>query len=97
MPNIRPISDLRDCSNEISEFCNAYNEPVFITKDGIGDMVVISAEMYEMYELQQARLELYTKLAEADASEAAGIPNVNFAEAAAKIREKLVKKLNGEI
>ena len=47
MPNIRPISDLRNCSNEISEFCKKTGEPVFITKNGVGDMVVISMELYE--------------------------------------------------
>ena len=47
MPKIRPISDLRTCSNEISEYCKKTGEPVFITKNGTGDMVVISIELYE--------------------------------------------------
>jgi prevent-host-death family protein len=44
---IRPSSDLRNKYNEISEFCNRYNEPVFITKNGTGDLVVLSNAEYE--------------------------------------------------
>ena len=46
MPQIRPITDLRN-STEISNICHAKNEPVFITKNGYGDMVVMSMETYE--------------------------------------------------
>ncbi len=42
MPIIRPVSDLRNNFNEISELCHAGNEPVFITRQGKGDMVVMS-------------------------------------------------------
>ena len=47
MPTIRPSSDLRNKYNEISEFCHTYNEPVFITKNGVGDLVVLSNSEYE--------------------------------------------------
>ena len=47
MPNIRPSSDLRNNYNEISEFCHAYSEPVFITKNGQGDLAVMSINTYE--------------------------------------------------
>ena len=47
MPAIRPSSDLRNKYNEISEFCHTYNEPVFITKNGAGDLVVMSNAEYE--------------------------------------------------
>ena len=46
MPQIRPITDLRN-TNEISEICHAKREPVFITKNGYGDLVVMSIETYE--------------------------------------------------
>ncbi|MDD3361250.1 MAG: type II toxin-antitoxin system prevent-host-death family antitoxin [Hespellia sp.] len=46
MPQIRPITDLRN-TNEISEICHAKMEPVFITKNGYGDLVVMSIETYE--------------------------------------------------
>ena len=47
MPAIRPSSDLRNGYNEISEFCHKYNEPVYITKNGTGDLAVMSIETYE--------------------------------------------------
>ncbi|MBQ1335096.1 MAG: type II toxin-antitoxin system Phd/YefM family antitoxin [Clostridia bacterium] len=46
MPHIRPITDLRN-TNEISELCHAAKEPIFITKNGYGDLVVMSIEAYE--------------------------------------------------
>lgn len=46
MPQIRPITDLRN-TNEISEICHARQEPVFITKNGYGDLVIMSMETYE--------------------------------------------------
>ncbi len=46
MPQIRPITDLRN-TNEISDICHAKNEPIFITKNGYGDLVVMSIETYE--------------------------------------------------
>ncbi|MCL4517374.1 MAG: type II toxin-antitoxin system Phd/YefM family antitoxin [Firmicutes bacterium] len=47
MPNIRPSSDLRNKYNEISEFCHKYSEPVYITKNGRGDLAVMSIETFE--------------------------------------------------
>lgn len=46
MPQIRPITDLRN-TNEISEICHAHPEPIFITKNGYGDLVVMSMETYD--------------------------------------------------
>lgn len=46
MPQIRPITDLRN-TNEISEICHSKREPVFITKNGYGDMVIMSMETYD--------------------------------------------------
>lgn len=46
MPHIRPISDLRN-TNEISELCHSTNQPVFITKNGYGDLAIMSMETYE--------------------------------------------------
>ncbi len=47
MATIRPSSDLRNKYNEISEFCNKFNEPVFITKNGRDDLVLLSNAEYE--------------------------------------------------
>jgi prevent-host-death family protein len=57
MPTIRPSADLRNNYNEISELCHEYSEPVFITKNGTGDLAVMSIETYE---LLTGKLELYT-------------------------------------
>ena len=46
MPQIRPITDLRN-TTEISELCHAKNEPLFITKNGYGDVVIMSIDTYE--------------------------------------------------
>lgn len=46
MPQIKPITELRN-TTEISELCHAKKEPIFITKNGYGDLVVMSIEAYE--------------------------------------------------
>ena len=62
MPEIRPIKDLRN-TNEISELCHERNEPVYITKNGYGHLVVMSMETYRE---KLAKADLYDKLAEAE-------------------------------
>ena len=62
MPSIRPISDLRNNFTSVAETVHKYDEPIYLTKNGVGDMVVMSIECYEK---QMAQLELYSKLAEA--------------------------------
>ncbi|WP_017379653.1 type II toxin-antitoxin system Phd/YefM family antitoxin [Paenisporosarcina sp. TG-14] len=47
MPSIRPSSDLRNRYSEIAEYCHQHEEPVFITKNGKGDLVIMSMETYE--------------------------------------------------
>lgn len=59
MPKITSSADLRNNYNEISNFCHQYKEPVFITKNGKGDLAVMSIEAYE--ELT-ARFEWYGAL-----------------------------------
>lgn len=59
MPQIRPSSDLRNSYNDISEFCHRYGEPVYITKNGTGDLAVMSIETYERL---VGKFELYTLL-----------------------------------
>ncbi len=62
MPEIRPIKDLRN-TTEISKLCHENEEPIFITKNGYGDMVVMSMETYEK---KLAKAELYDKLVKAE-------------------------------
>ena len=61
MPTIRKSADLRNNYGQISEFCHKYREPIFITKNGEGDLAVISIETYE--ELA-GKNELYTLIQE---------------------------------
>jgi len=61
MPSIRPSSDLRNKYNEISEFCHKYSEPVYITKNGQGDLAVMSIEAFEKL---VGKFELYKLLDE---------------------------------
>lgn len=48
MPQIIPIKNLKNTS-EISEMCHSSEEPIYITKNGYGDMVIMSMEMYENF------------------------------------------------
>ena len=59
MPVIRKSADLRNNYGEISDFCHNYREPMFITKNGQGDLAVMSIDAYE--ELI-GRLELYQSI-----------------------------------
>ena len=61
MPTIKSSADLRNSYNDISSFCHEYSEPVFITKNGKGDLAVMSIETYERL---VGRLELYSLLYE---------------------------------
>ena len=46
MPQIIPIKDLKDTAS-VSELCHTLNEPIYITKNGYGDMVLMSMDYYE--------------------------------------------------
>ena len=85
MPAIRPSADLRDSYNEISEFCHQYSEPVYITKNGKGDLAVLSIEAYERL---CGKHELYRFLDEGLKDEKAGRVRP-FHEAMANIRKNL--------
>lgn len=62
MPQIIPIKDLKNTS-EISELCRSAGEPVFVTKNGYGDMVIMSMETYEKSLLLQ---DVFAKLDKAE-------------------------------
>lgn len=83
MPQIIPIRDLKNTS-EISELCHAAGEPIFVTKNGYGDMVVMSMEAYEE---RMRMLDVYKKLTDAEKQIKAG--QARDAEASIKeLREK---------
>lgn len=64
MPQIIPIRDLKNTA-EISELCRRSNEPVFVTKNGYGDMVIMSMETYEKMSYMN---EIYNKIAQGEQS-----------------------------
>ena len=68
MPHIRPIRDLKN-TTEISNLCHEAREPIFITKNGYGDMVIMSMETFEKSNFLN---NLYDKLAIAEADLKAG-------------------------
>lgn len=86
MPNIRPISDLRNNFKKISEICHEEGEPVFLTKNGQGDMVVMSLALYEK---QNALLELYKKLGEAELESNSDKPKINHNDLMKEMKAKL--------
>lgn len=63
MDRIRPVSDLRNHFAEISKLVHETEQPVFLTKNGYGDMVVLSMEAYENLQFES---DVYTKLSEAE-------------------------------
>ena len=86
MPVIRSVSDLRNNTPEIEEICLREQKPVFITKNGSGHLVVMSQRLYEE---QQALLDLYEKLDEAEVQSASGIARVAHREVMARLRTRV--------
>ena len=83
MPVIKPISDLRNKARELSKICHDSGEPVFITKNGEGDLVLMSIASYERL---QRRLELYRMLDESEADERAGDRGISVREVRRRLR-----------
>ncbi len=84
MPTIKSSAELRNNYNDISTLCHEYPEPVFITKNGKGDLAVMSIETYEEI---AAKFELYSKIKEGLDDVVAG--NVRpLSEAMADIRAR---------
>ncbi len=68
MPRIIPIRDLKNTS-KISKMCQESTEPIYVTKNGYGDMVIMSVKVYEE---KLFMLDVYNKLAAAEAQVAEG-------------------------
>jgi prevent-host-death family protein len=85
MPMIRPSADLRNRYVEISEFCHTHEQPVFITRNGSGDLAVMSIELYEQL---VGRRELYAAVEKGIRDEESG-RTVAAADAVQRARERL--------
>jgi len=86
MPIIKPISSLRNRTKEIAFLCHEQNEPVYLTKNGEGDLVVMSIEHYEKL---RARVELFEKLAAAQEQAAAGERGLTHSQMMKKLRQRV--------
>ena len=83
MPQIIPIRDLKN-TGAISQMCHESDAPIYITKNGYGDMVIMSIEMYEKSFFMQS---VYNKLAESEADVIAG-RTTNAKDSLKRLREK---------
>lgn len=68
MPQIIPIKDLKNTA-EISELCHSTDEPIYITKNGYGDMVIMSMESFES---AMGRLAMYQDIEVSEVQIASG-------------------------
>ena len=85
MPNIKPVSDLRNYYDVLTEVRE--NEPVYLTKNGRGAYVVISMEEYEQFERFRASVELYGEIKKAlDVDEKEGLLTEEEAKKAVGLR-----------
>jgi len=89
MPIIKSISELEKNSNEISELARQSKEPIFLTKNGQGDMVIMSMTYYSD---MLRKIELYSKLAEAQGQIKAGEKGKPLKEVLQNIRNEEAKK-----
>ncbi|MBS3946909.1 MAG: type II toxin-antitoxin system Phd/YefM family antitoxin [Dethiobacter sp.] len=89
MPNIRPVSDLRNNFAEISRIVHESSEPVFLTKNGYGDMVVMSMEAFERHQFNS---EVYFKLKEAELEAKTTGKRFKHDEVFSGLRRKLQEK-----
>ena len=89
MPIIKPISSLRNDTRNIAAICHEQDEPVYLTTNGRGDLVIVSIEHYERL---KARVELYEKLAVAQAQAASGEKGLTHTHVVKKLRQRLHDK-----
>ena len=83
MPHIIPIKDLKN-TGEISNLCHEINEPIYITKNGYGDMVIMSIKLFEERMFMQ---DVYCKIEESETDVSTGRTK-NAKESLKRIREK---------
>ena len=85
MPIIKPISSLRTRTREISAICHEQDEPVYLTTNGEGDLVVMSIGHYERL---KAQLDLFEKLGVAQAQSAAGEKGITHKQMMTTLRRR---------
>ncbi|MDR0840148.1 MAG: type II toxin-antitoxin system Phd/YefM family antitoxin [Christensenellaceae bacterium] len=93
MPQIRPVSDLRNNFAEISSIVHESKQPVFLTKNGYADMVVMSSEAYEKMQFES---EVYFKLKEAELEARTTNQRFSHKEVFAELKKQLTGRLADE-
>ena len=88
MINIRPVSDLRNKFPELEETVMESNEPVFLTKNGYGTMVLLTIEQYSALTDDTER-----KLDEADAAAAKSDERYSADEVFTRVRSRIREKV----
>jgi PHD/YefM family antitoxin component YafN of YafNO toxin-antitoxin module len=83
---IKPSTSLRNDYNAISEYCKTQKQPVFLTKNGEGDLVVMSMEAYS---LREEMLDLREKLLTAEAMRLQGAKTYSLTEINAQLEALL--------
>lgn len=88
MPSIRPVSDLRNHFAEITKEVHESKEPVFLTKNGVGSIVVMSMEAYEAgrYDSQ-----VYDQLVEAEVQAASSSQRISHKDVMAAAKTRLAQ------
>jgi prevent-host-death family protein len=86
MPLICPVSDLETRLQEIANAVHEKDEPVFLTNNGYGDMVVMSMESWEEMNFEN---EIYQKLAEAEAEACSNPARLSHNEVFDPLRKKI--------
>lgn len=81
---IKPSTCLRNEYNDIADFCKSENQPVFLTKNGEGDLVVMSMEAYTY---REETLDLREKLLEAEAQRLSGARTFSLDEVNSRMEE----------
>ena len=91
MPIIRPISDLVTNLSEITKAVHETNEPVFLTNNGYGDMVVMNMDIWEEMNFEN---EIYQKLMEAQIEASSNPRRLSHDEVFRPLREKITGYVN---
>ncbi len=85
MPIIKPISSLRNKTREIASICHDQDEPIYLTTNGEGDLVVMSIEHYEK---MNAKIDLFEKLDVAQSQSATGAKGITHSQMIQKLRQR---------
>ena len=93
MPYIRPVSDLRNHFAEIAKEAQSRKEPIFLTENGVGTLVVMSMEAYEEKRFEN---EVYDKLREAEIEAESTTERFSHDEVMAAMRNRIKEWEDGK-